>query len=271
MKTILGKTVCLCITAMLVFAIPATSAKAAAACDTCEDLCRLMDQYQQKVKAIEMWQKYIENLRNNKLSEIKTQADLYAAYEQEFDAWLDARLPAANAPPDDFGSLPCKLKARGGGGSTRLVTSMTDCKIYNKSTGKEIKDGEKDAYETSVNCLADSNATLAHEGVHAQQCLNANEIMNPSEAEAFMNTPYMTAHSEKDAYTEHRDKLHDAIFNIISKDEEHCGLWDYSTRQEQNPGSIPDLKDIQEMSKRAWKAAAALSDGGVSPPDGGAP
>jgi hypothetical protein len=194
-------------------------------------------------------------------------------FQEEFNEWLASRRPSNDASGVNLGSLPCIPKGGGGGAVSRVEMDPSDCKIYYKTLdneGKVIKREElvgavRDAYETSVDCKAYSDSEIAHEEVHQKHCENA-RAMDPAGGEAFMNTPWMTAESELDAYTTQRDMLHDDILSIVRN--KGCG-WDPTARQKEDPDSIPSLKQVQDMSLRAWQAAEALSDGSVSPPEVG--
>ncbi len=261
MTSILNKALCAGIAGALLCAVGIARAQTPAPCDTCQDLCRLMDQYQQRTKAIELWRQYSGNGGKNIPQDVKTGGELEDLFHQQFNDWLAQRRPAPNAAPDDLGSLPCRLKSRGGGGAVpQLVTNVKSCKIE-LPNGDELQGPARTAFEASVNCKKESDAVIAHEEVHQMHCMNAKR-MDPVGAEAFMNTPWMTAESELDAYIKHREEIGKAIREIVSK--RGCG-WQPTTRQKADPESIPSLKQVQEMSKRAWQAAAALSDGGVTP------
>lgn len=260
---------CFGISGALACAAGAVLAQGPAACDTCQDLCRLMDQYQQRVKAIEIWQKYTGDGGRHVPGTVKTQDDMENLFQEEFNQWLDSRRLPNDASGVSPGSLPCIPKRSGGGAVGRILVDPADCKIYVKNPGstkqEELVGAARDAYEASVNCKADSDAEIAHEEVHKKHCENAHAI-DPAGGEAFMRTPWMTAESELDAYTRQRDMLHDDILSIVRN--KGCG-WDPTARQKQDPDSIPSLKQVQDMSQRAWQAAEALSDGGVHPPEVG--
>jgi hypothetical protein len=271
MNTILTKTACMCITGMLVFAIGTAQAQTPKPCDTCEDLCRLMDKYQQRNKAIEIWQQYTGHGGKNIPEGVTTGNEIEHIFQMQFNEWLAKRRLDHDASGAGLGSLPCRLK-RGDNEYTRemagshfnLYVDTKTCKILT-SDDQELTGPVKDAFEVSFNCKADSDALLAHEQVHQQQCINAHK-MDPSGGEAFLDSPGMTAESELDAYTKQRDELGNAIRDILRK--KGCG-WESTEGQKQVPESVPSLKQIQDMSERAWKAAAALSDGGVNTSDGG--
>jgi hypothetical protein len=273
------------ISGALVCAAGPAPAQGPAACDTCQDLCRLMDYYQQRVKAIEIWRKYTGDGGRHIPATVKTTNDMENLFEQELNQWLASRRPGPNASADDMGSLPCKLKPGGKPGAvSNLKMNPADCKIYvntRDTTGNIIKVEEligpaREAYEASVNCKTLGDAEIAHEETHRMHCENAyREFMDTEQddakararTEAIFDSPWVAAESELLAYTVHRDRLHDAILSIVRT--KGCG-WDPTARQKQDPDSIPSLEQVQEMSKRAWQAASALSDGGLSPPDAGA-
>jgi len=221
-----------------------------------------MDQYQQRTKAIELWKQYTGNGGKNIPEGVKTGSQMEELFKTQFNDWLATRRPAPNAAPDDLGSLPCRLKKGGGGGGAvpQLETELKSCKILTPA-GEDVQGPARKTFEASVNCKVESDAVIAHEEVHQMHCRNAHKL-DPAGAEDFLSTPWMTAESELDAYTKHREEIGKAIRAIVQT--RGCG-WQPTERQKADPDSIPTLKQVQEMSKRAWQAAAALSDGGVTP------
>jgi hypothetical protein len=224
-----------------------------------------MDQYQQRTWGIERWRYYSRDMGKNIPKSVTTGAQLEDLFKREFDQWLNSRRPAPDAGPDDMGSLPCKLKPGGKpGAKSDLYTDTKSCEIKTPA-GQVLIGPVRDAFESTVNCKAETDAVIAHEEVHKRHCENAHR-MDPAGGEAFMDSPLMSAFSEADAWTVHRERIRDAIHRIVNT--KGCG-WDPTARQRKDPDSIPSLKQVQDMSLRAWKAAAALSGGGVNPPDGG--
>jgi len=275
MTAILSRTVCLGIAGMLVCAIGTARAGAPKPCDTCEDLCRLMDKYQQRVKAIELWRQYTDNQGANIPKEVTTGNEMEHTFHVQFNEWLATRKPDHDASGTGPHSLPCRLKQSeneytresvGSGSRVSLYVDTASCKILT-ADDQELTGPVKDAFEASVDCKADSDAIIAHEQVHQTHCENAHK-MDPSGGEAFLDTPRMTARSELEAYTRQRDDLGKSIRGILSK--KGCG-WQPTEGQKKDPDSVPSLKQVQDMSERAWQAAAALSDGSVNPSDGGVP
>lgn len=275
LTVILTRTVSLGIAGILVFAIGTTRAAAPKPCDTCEDLCRLMDQYQQRVKGIELWQQYAGDGEGYIPKEVTTGIEMEHTFHVQFNEWLATRRPNHDASGTGLGSLPCRLKQSGdqythgmagSGAQVSLYVDTASCKILTFDD-QELAGPVKVAYEASVDCKAISDAVIAHEQVHQEHCKNAHSN-DPSGGEAFLDTPWMTARSELEAYTKQRDELGNAIRDIVEK--KGCG-WQPTVGQKKDPDSIPSLKQVQDMSERAWNAAAALSDGGVSPSDGGVP
>jgi hypothetical protein len=239
------------------------------ACDTCQDLCILMDFYQQKAKTAEIFEKINKTIREAESDgkalppKLSTHNGVENTAAEEFDKWTKTRIP--------LNLLPCPL-APGGGGTqviTELTTDMGTCTVgtadANGAFDKPLVGPVLDAFEMQWNCKALTDTMRAHEEVHKRECENMRAI-DPKGFSDFMTSPRMTAVTEWDAYTEHRDKLKEAINAIITKKgNEYCG-WDESCRLIQDPSAIPTLAELQGMSKRAWQYSKALSDGGVTVP-----
>lgn len=246
-----------------------TRAQGPKACDTCADLCILMDYYQQKAKTAEIFEKINKTIKQLEADGkplppgLSTHDGVENTAAAEFEIWSGTRIP--------LNLLPCQL-APGGAGKqviTELTTDMGTCTVgtANAKGGfdKPLVGPELDAFEMQWNCKSLTDTMRAHEEVHRHECENARAI-DPKGFSDFMTSPRMTAETEVDAYTEHRDKLKEAINAIITKKgNEFCG-WDQSCRLIQDPSAIPSLAELQGMSQRAWQYSKALSDGGVKVP-----
>jgi hypothetical protein len=139
--------------------------------------------------------------------------------------------------------------------TTDLVTATQNpaCPIlYN---GRELDKGTtRSDFEADVKCKAISDATIEHEKVHQGHCQKA-FAQDPANAAKFLDTPEMVAESELQAWTKHKEKLEEAIRDILAK--QGCG-WQPTTGQKANPNAIPSLKQMQDMNARARKAAKLL-------------
>lgn len=239
------------------FALGCASAVARADCDQCEDLCRLMDQYLQKEKGIEIWKKYAAStplpMRTALPASVTDTDSMENQGWEEFSEWTKTR------------ELPCKpsfdlLKALGlkkaPGVTTDLVTATQNPQCPILYNGRSLDVGStKSDFEKDVNCKAISDATIAHEEVHQSHCRNA-FAENPAVAPMLLDTPEMVAESELQAWTKHKQKLEEAIRNILAK--QGCG-WQPTTGQKANPNAVPSLKQMQDMDRRARTAARLIS------------
>jgi hypothetical protein len=96
---------------------------------------------------------------------------------------------------------------------------------------------------------------MEHEKVHQRHCRNAWEQGGESAAK-FLDTAEVTAESEYQAWTKQKEVVEEQIRKIIR--EKGCG-WDPTERQKNDPSSLPSPQQMQDMEKRGWKAANALS------------
>jgi hypothetical protein len=223
---------------------------AEAACDDCKDLCRLIDQYQQKEKGIEIWKQYAWSTpaANRKalpagVNDVDT---MEAQGMKEFDAWTADRT-AKN-------EWPCPLKPGGAPGAVvDLTTSITsDCTISYK--GKKLEGQNLKDFETDKGCEAEADAVIAHETVHQIHCTEA-WSKDPKTAAKFLDTPEMVAETELQAWTAHKKVLADEIRKLLKK--KGCG-WQPTYRQQASPDAVPSQKQLDKMRTNAWKAAKAL-------------
>jgi len=221
---------------------------ASEACDQCEDLCRLVDQYQQKEKGIELWKQYASStpeadriaLPANVTEMISLENHVYG----QFKAWPDTR--------KQNGELPCAVPANAPQ-STPVETDLTttsdsSCEIrYN---GKKLEGPNLKDFEKAVGCKVMSDATIAHETEHQEICMRAH---SDQEGLKTLDEPSFVAQNELQAWTEHRDVLRDAIRALAGR----CG-WEPTKRQKSSPVSVPSTKQAKDMQARGWKASKAL-------------
>ncbi len=230
-------------------------------CKQCEDLCQLIDEYQQKEKQIELYQPYA-GPKPQKIPGLGEDAG--TAVKREFVEWLGQReLPclipievqiknaARSAFHAVFGSgAPAEVAP------TALETHSGDasCKI---TFGKDkLEDGDTlQRYEAWQNCKPISHATIEHEKVHQARC-QQEYATNAAGAAAVLAEPSVAAESEVLAHTRHKELVEVAIRDII--DRYGCG-WVQTERQKADPRSVPSLKQMQAMNLRAIRTETLLN------------
>ena len=225
-----------------------TAVPAHADCDKCEDLCRLMDEYMQKEKGIELYRQYAASTPKSQRKKFRTGITVVQQVEIEFGAWTWVRkLPCVPLPP------PPGQQASDVVTDAETVTQDDSCAILYKDKkleGQNLKDFEKDK-----GCKPLSDAIIAHETVHQEHCMRAYHEDHEHAAEV-LTTPENMAESELQAWSKHKEVVGEAIRKIIR--EKGCG-WQPTKRQQNDPHAIPSLKQTQDMEKRGWKAAKALA------------
>jgi hypothetical protein len=230
-------------------------------CNTCEDLCRLVDQYLQKEKQLELYQQYA-GPKPQKLPRAGESAP--DAVYREFEEWTAQRelpcvIPLGAQLESALRSAAHRVFGSGdsaGNTQTDLETHPGDssCKI---TFGKdELGSGDtQQRFEEWVNCKPMSDATIEHEKVHQARCLQEYES-SPKDAAAVLAEPSVMAESEVLAHQRHKEILEVAIRDIIQT--QGCG-WDPTDRQKADPRSVPSLKQMQDMNRRANSAARLLN------------
>lgn len=229
-----------------------------AACDTCADLCRLVDQLQQKEKGIELWRKYAASTAGSQWRPLMPWiSDMDSMENQvwnEFSEWARERkqndeLPCA-IPPQPPGQTEAPV-------AVDLLTNAgsDSCEITYK--GNKLQDQVLKDYEKDTNCKVMSDATIAHEEVHREHCMRAYH-QDRRTAPAILDTPENVAESELQAWTKHRDVLREAVRALAGR----CG-WEPTKRQKSDPNSVPSTQQTKDMQARGWKALNALK--GASP------
>lgn len=222
-------------------------------CDTCQDLCRLMDQYLQREKGIELWRRYAPSTPRPQRQPIPDGITDSAGIEShvfaEFSDWLKSR------------ELPCVPKGqpkRGAAVDLETDTQGEDCEILFQ--GRKLEGDALRDYESAVDCKILSDAVIAHEAVHQLHCRQA-WYESREHARDWLDDPRIVAESELQAWTRHQEVLEEGIRRIVHT--KGCG-WEPTVRQRADMHAVPSLKQTQEMQQRGWKAAAALSGGKVT-------
>ena len=241
--------------ALLVAALCACASASAqpAACDKCEDLCRLVDQLQQKEKGIELWRQYAASTPASQRRPLPPGVtDLEGIENQvwnEFTQWAKDRkqndeLPCKFPPPPP-GQAPPSV-------AVDLTTTVSNdsCEISYK--GKKLEGQVLKDYETDTNCKVSSDATIAHEETHREHCMRAYHS-DRANAPKILDTPENVAESELQSWTRHRDVLREGIRAIAGR----CG-WEPTKRQKKDLESVPSTQQTKDMQARGWKALNAL-------------
>jgi hypothetical protein len=251
--------ICLSVLALtLAILSPSFAVAAPASCDTCQDLCRLMDEYLQKEHGIELWRKYAASTpaaQRTPLPANVTDTDgIENLVWNEFSNWSKDR--------EKNKELPCKLKNPGQVQpvTVDLETTTQDgsCTVVD-GMGRKLEGQALADFEQAKNCKVLSDAVIAHETVHQEHCLRAFSTDHAS-APKILDTPENVAESELQAWTRHKEIVGDAIRRIAGK----CG-WQPTKRQQRDPKAMPTPAQTRNMQNRGWKAAKALGAKGNGP------
>jgi len=230
-------------------------------CETCEDLCALVDQYWQKELGIKVWQKYAAS--NTLRTMLRPGSSLNQfekiIYEQELPkAWKDRPLPCKLAEGwQNTNRLQAPLQ-QPGPEDTGLETKAfqgPSCNIVWRNAKLE-GDIEKHWRSTHV-CKGSADAELAHEQVHQKICLQA-WAQDPANAASDLAQPENVAESELQAWKRHRNQLRDQIQRLAHK----CG-WQPTKGQKNDPNAVPTPTQTKKMEERGWHAFQVLTS---SPP-----
>ena len=109
----------------------ATPNKPPRPCNTCEDLCRLVDVYQQREKGIEIWSRYAASAKTALPADITDTASIENAFGTEFEDWLKQRKQNKQ--------LPC-----------RLLSDTPGYEIANQAGGREAERGPTSGARSAV-------------------------------------------------------------------------------------------------------------------------
>jgi hypothetical protein len=233
---------------------PAAPTPGVSACDQCEDLCRLVDVYEQREAGIKMWRQYASKTPKNERVPLPTNLKDFKGFEgyveMEFNAWASWR------------RLPCTLApgGRGGDAVTALETTTdSSCTIlYNK---QPLTDQNRPDFERGMNCKPHSDAVIEHEKVHQKLCQEAYaKIADPKKAQEFLDDPANIAQSEVEAWEKERDVVAEQIRKIVR--DHDCG-WDPTQGQKGNPNALPSQEQTKKMQERGWRAVESLRSGGM--------
>jgi hypothetical protein len=251
---------CLPISAFAVLVDPNTGNRA---CTKCSDLCTLVDQYWQKERGIELWQRYAASTlppaRRKALPATVTDLDSFEKFiygEELPKTWKNRQLPCENVKEWEQEAPKPPLLPPGGDG-TGLETKVfkESCETVYRG-GKLEGDNEKKWRATHV-CKGSSDAELEHEKVHQEIC-RATWDANRFLAVKRLSTVRNVAESELQAWRRHRNLLRDEIRTLAK----NCG-WQPTDRQNADPNSVPSEKQTKKMEERGWQAFDAL--GGTPP------
>ena len=246
--------------AVVVLVMGLASEVARADCDECKDLCRLMDEYQQREMGIKLWSLFATSTTTpQERSERARRLNGKSVHD---------RVGQMLAMWNKFRKYPCALLGSGPGVVTDLETTLDDnprgqphCTVvrsWGDAAGKVIRqeklEGDVlDGYHRDTGCKAISDATIEHEKVHQQDC----EQAYANHAEASLGDPHVLAESELKAWTKHKELVADKIRQIIR--DKGCG-WQPTFLGD----ALPSPVQVQNMEKRGWKAVNALWPGGPS-------
>jgi hypothetical protein len=243
---------------VLAVALAAAASAAPKPCNTCEDLCQLVDEYLQKDKQIELYQQYA-GPQPKKLPRAGESAQ--DAVYREFGEWLGTReLPCVVPLEAQIENAIAEAGRRWRGDPVpelpTLETHSKDpsCKV---TFGKdELGSGDtQQRYEELINCKPISDAAIEHEKLHQSQC-QTEYAKDPARAAAILVEPSFSAQNEVLAHQRHKELIEAAIRDIVNS--RGCG-WQPTERQRGDPRSVPSLKQMQDMNRRATKAARLLN------------
>ena len=213
-------------------------------CDDCKDLCRLMDEYLQKEVGIKIWSWYAKSTPEPQRSEF-VPTDVENLGFDIFTAWTKWR------------KLPCRRdKSVKGSGSVAedIVTNFKDEKCEIQRNKQKLEGDVLKQYIKDVGCKALSDASVAHEEVHREDCMRAYSEGHPER----LDDQSEVADSELRAWKKHQQIVADKIREIIQT--KGCG-WSPTAGQKKNINALPSRQQIMDMQKRGWRAAKALSRG----------
>jgi hypothetical protein len=239
----------------LATALASAASAAPAPCDTCEDLCRLVDEYLQTEKRLELYQQYAGPSPQKVPGAGESARD---AVSREFEEWAAQRELPCVVPPgaQPANALGSSVGSGSGGSQTELETQAGDasCKITFGQDELGVGNTQQ-RYEEWVNCKPLSDAAIEREKVNQSRCLQE-YASNPSNAASVLAEPSVSAESEVLAHLRHKELLEAAIRDLIQK--QGCG-WEPTERQRADPTSVPTLKQMQQMNLRATNAARLLN------------
>ncbi len=227
-------------------------------CTKCSDLCSLVDQYWQKERIIEVWQRYAASTPHSQRTALPAEvADLNSfykhLYENELPKTFEGRQLPCETVPEWQQAPPKPPLLPPGGDGTGLETKVFEESCEIEYRGQKLEgDTEKKWRDTHV-CRGSANAELEHEKVHQKICRSIWE-RNRFLAVKRQSMPHNVAETELQAYKKHRDLLKEEIQKLAR----NCG-WEPTDRQKADPNSVPTEVQTKRMQERGWKAFNALS------------
>jgi hypothetical protein len=237
----------------LVFAQAADRNSPDRKCDRCSDLCSLLDQYWQKERGIEVWNRYASSNTSRVQIPVDQVRNLNRFYKQIYEkelpaAWENRPLPCEAVkewekepprPPMDWPS------------GTGLETTFGESCAVSYRGAPLTGDNEK-AWRSTHVCKGSADAELEHEKVHQEHCSKIWK-QNKYVAATRLQMVHNVAETEMRAWIKHRDMLKDEI-RMLAR---NCG-WEPTDRQRSDPNSVPSEKQAQKMEKQGWNAFKAL-------------
>ena len=227
-------------------------------CTKCSDLCSLVDQYWQKERMIEVWQKYAASTPQLQRTPVPSEVtNLDQFYEYLYEKVLprtfeNRQLPCEPLP--EWQQVPPKppLSWPGSDG-TGLETKVfkESCEIEYR--GQKLEGDTEKKWRATHVCKGSAQAELEHEKVHQKIC-RATWDRDRSVAVARQARFHNIAESELQGYKKHRDMLKEEIQKLAR----NCG-WEPTDRQKADPNSVPSETQTKKMEERGWKAFDALS------------
>ena len=220
------------------------------ACDKCADLCQLVNHYQQKAKAAELFRQYAhkgigaEAALPAGVTDLRT---MESAVQREWDKWMKKRVVPCQPEGAPAKSLPAA--------DTQLETNMwspTCDVIYNKAplVGDAIP-----KFEAEYNCKPASDALQGHEQVHVESCMKTYSEHDVDAARKIIDDPRNVADGEVAAYTREAEIVGNQIRNTVRQ--KGCG-WQPTKAQEHDMNAQPSAKQVTKMLEQGWKAVKAL-------------
>lgn len=250
-------------------AVP-TPSQPLSACDQCEDLCRLVDAYEQKAAAAEMFRPYAHPPEGGGAAlpaGVTNMDTLEKAVFKQWDQWNKLRTPPCQYPAagkvavSGFNrtAMIAQGKAPPATADTQLETNMA-CQVLFE--GKPLTGDAVSKFEAMYNCKAQTDALREHENVHVEMCTKAWADAKGVQDAAVktMDDPRNVADSEVKSYGREAEVLADQIRKIVQQ--KGCG-WHPTKAQQQNPKSQPTHDQLDKMHTLGWGAVEAL--GGKGP------
>lgn len=225
-------------------------------CTKCSDLCSLVDQFWQKERIIEVWQRYAASTpysERTALPEKVTNLNTFYEYlyEKELPKTFEGRQLPCEMVPEWQQEPPKPPFAPPDGTGLETKVFKESCEIEYR--GQKLEGDTEKKWRASHVCRGSAEAELEHEKVHQKICRDMWE-RNRFLAVKRQSMPRNIAETELQAYRKHRDLLRAEIQKLAR----NCG-WEPTDRQRADPNSVPTEAQTKKMEERGWKAFNALS------------